>query len=46
MSWGNLYCATSHNLGPSLIIIMHDGDQYSKKKKLYKKKFIMSDVKF
>jgi hypothetical protein len=32
MPCGNLfYCATCHNLGPSLTIIMDDGDQYFKK---------------
>jgi hypothetical protein len=33
MPCGNLfYCAICHNLGPSLIIIMDDGDQYFEKK--------------
>jgi hypothetical protein len=27
------YCAMCHNLGPSLIIIMDDGDQYFEKNK-------------
>ncbi len=42
-----IYCATSHNFRPSLIIIMNNGDQYFKKKiKLCLKIFIMPHVKF
>jgi hypothetical protein len=29
-----IYCAMFHNFGPSLTIIMDDGDQYFKKKKV------------
>jgi len=38
--------AMCHNLGPSLTIIMDDGDQYFEKKKLYPKIFIMPHVRF
>ncbi len=31
MACGNFYCVTCHNLGPSLTIIMDDGDQYFEK---------------
>jgi hypothetical protein len=31
------YCATCHNLGPSLTIIMDDGDQYFEKTIMSKK---------
>jgi len=30
-----MYCAMCHNHGPSLIIIMNDGDQYIEKKHFY-----------
>jgi hypothetical protein len=29
--WHIFYCVTCHNLEPSLIIIMNDGDQYFEK---------------
>jgi hypothetical protein len=32
MPCGNFYCAMCHNFGPSLIIIMDDGDQYFERK--------------
>jgi hypothetical protein len=38
------YCATCHNFGPSLIIIIDDGDQ-DFKKYIYPKIFIVSCVK-
>ncbi len=31
------YCAMCHNFGPSLIIIMDDGNQYFEKKKIMSK---------
>jgi hypothetical protein len=33
--WQKIYYATCHNFGPSLTIIMDNGDQYFKKKNLY-----------
>ncbi len=40
------YCATCHNLRPSLTIKMANAGQYFQKKKLCPKIFIMSCVKF
>ncbi len=43
----NIYCATCHNLEPSLIITMDDGDQYFEKIMIFMSKFfIMPHVKF
>jgi len=36
MSCGNFFCATCHNLKPSLIIIMNDENQYFEKKMMSK----------
>jgi len=35
--WQIFYCATCHNLGPSLTIIMDNGNQYFEKKLMFKK---------
>ncbi len=35
--WQFFYCAMCHNLGPSLIIIMNNEDQYFEKKNYVKK---------
>ncbi len=40
------YYATCHNLGPSLTIIMNDGNLYFEEKKLCPKIFIVTRVKF
>ncbi len=41
------YYATCHNLKPSLIIIMNNGDQYFENKIIFMSKFfIMPHVKF
>jgi len=42
--WQKNYCATCHNLGPSLTIIMDNGDQYFEKKNQCLKTFIMPHV--
>ncbi len=34
--WQFFYCVTCHNFEPSLTIIMNDGDQYFKKKIMFK----------
>ncbi len=39
------YCATCHNFGPSLTIIMDNGDKYFEKKGM-SKIFIMPHVRF
>ncbi len=38
MQCGNFYCATCHNLGPSLTIIMDDANQYFKDDNFYVQK--------
>ncbi len=43
--WQKNYCAMCHNFGPSLTIVMKDGNQYFKKK-LCQKNFIVSGVRF
>ncbi len=40
-----IYCVMCHNFGPSLTIIMDNGDQYFEKKIMFKI-FIMSHAKF
>jgi hypothetical protein len=37
MPCGNFYYATCHHFGPSLIIIMDNGDQYVEKNKFMSK---------
>ncbi len=44
--WQFFYCATCHNLGPSLTIIMDNGDQYFQKNDLCPKQFIVLCVRF
>jgi len=36
------YCAMCHNFGPSLTIIMNDGDQYFEKKIIFMSKSLHS----
>jgi hypothetical protein len=36
--WQFFYCATCHDLGQSLTIIMNNGDQYFEKKKSFMSK--------
>jgi hypothetical protein len=47
MPCGKKNCATCHNIGPSLIIIMNDGDEYFEKKSFLRpKNFIVPHVGF